>query len=142
MKIKSKHFLSNQEFFDAAWNWLVVENNLPCVITENEKECGRCAYRLNNQTCVIGAFIPDDLYHPKFEGQTIDMLISNDRSYLDSNLKDWFKHVDPYLMSHVQSVHDNYIPDHTPEERKIDRIDMLKEIAKTKRFNLKVPEQI
>jgi len=115
-----KKFESNQEFFDATWHWLVVENHPKCA----DPKTGRCHYRdhQNGTTCVIGAFIPEELYHD-------DMLTGFKWLVdMDPKLQAWFEHVDRHLLVEVQKVHD---------ENELDRQEVMGKIAKW--FKLTVP---
>ena len=125
MKIKGKHFLNNQEFFDASWQWLVVENRPQSL----DLQFDRCAYRYEDKTCVVGAFIPDELYK-----EDMDYYSENATSICENyeNIGEWFKYVDKDLMISVQDVHDNCVLIHN-------RIHKLEEIAK--KFNLTVPTE-
>lgn len=123
---------SNQEFFDNAWQWLITENNSRCA----EERSGKCHYRLNNKTCVIGAMIPDDIYKPTFEGNSIDYLLEFDTSYSNNELNElsiWFENVDRTLMLKVQNIHD---VDHTQSYKCY----LLREIAKE--YNLVVTSDL
>ena len=139
MKIKGKHFLSNQEFFDAAWNWLVVENRPKCV-----NENGSCSYRSNNQTCVIGAFIPDDLYKSDLEGKTVLKLMTIQVESCKP-IQVWFENVEIDLMNHLQAVHDCFYDGFSnnktisENDRRKTRIESLERIAK--KFNLTIPKE-
>jgi len=91
-------FLSDQEFFDAAWNWLVVENHPKC-----DCPMGDSLYRDGDKTCVIGAFIPEELYDLNFADDPIIILLER-----YSQFRDWFRHLRPELMKEVEEVHNAF----------------------------------
>jgi hypothetical protein len=102
-----KKFTSSQEFFDAAWRWLVTDDNPKCV-----NDLGRCLYRKRDMdggkevvlSCVIGSMIPDDLIHATTE-TSIGWLWGN-----SPKIREWFSAVNPHLMVEVQGIHDQDRP--------------------------------
>jgi hypothetical protein len=94
MKPKPRQFLSDQEFFTAAWHWLITENHPRCA-----NPLG-AVYRDGNMTCVMGAFIPDELYELRFPDEPITVLLD---AYPE--FRDWFRHLTPELMLAVEEVH-------------------------------------
>jgi hypothetical protein len=124
MKIKGQHFLNNQEFFDAAWKWLIVDKNETC-----SSETGSCFYRYEEKTCVIGAFIPDELIICPSTSAPIDLLRN-----LWPKVDEWFQHVDIGLMIDIQRIHD-FIPVRLIDER----IEKMQGLAKD--FNLTIPKE-
>jgi hypothetical protein len=118
--IKGKYFNNDQEFFDAAWDWLITKNNPKCV-KHRFSSPDQCLYRKVEEdgavrTCVIGAFIPDELINDELlEGvqhnnHCVDTSIVAVLKYGSSEvLKDWFKNVTTELLSAVQLVHDEDI---------------------------------
>ena len=98
MKPKPKQFLSDQEFFDAAWNWLVVENHPKC-----DCPMGDSLYRDGDKTCVVGAFIPEELYALNFPDDPIITLLVRYPEF-----REWFQHLQPQLMREVEETHNAF----------------------------------
>lgn len=94
MKSKPQQFLSDQEFFHAAWQWLVIEDHPRC---DNGLEA---VYRDGDLRCVIGAFIPEALHTIGFPDESITVLM--ERYPL---ISDWFQHLTPELMLEIEGVH-------------------------------------
>lgn len=125
-----KKFESNLEFFNAAYNWLITENR-PCCYKQRDGGRGidiMCLYRKSDgTTCVIGAFIPDELLPlgEKTDGGIFSLMKANEA------VRKWFEHINTDLLVSVQAVHDNTSA--TLEERK-----NTMEIVRG-RFNLLTP---
>lgn len=63
-----------------------------------------CRYRRpDGHTCVLGAFIPDDIYHPGFENRGVITLTEMDD--LDPDFKTWLTDHEEVL-SRLQQIHD------------------------------------
>src|SRR5258708_37220237 len=103
MKHKPRQFLSDQEFFDAAWTWLVIENHPKCFTP-----IGDSLYRDGDWTCVVGAFIPEELYALQFPDDPIEVLLDRYPQF-----QSWFRHLTPQLMARVEEVH-NALDDSLP----------------------------
>jgi hypothetical protein len=126
MKHKGQFFLNNQDFFNAAWKWLVVDNKPKCVNQYN-----RCRYRNEKgDTCVIGAFIPDELYSKSLEGSLASTILTG-KGELFFKLNEWFRNVNPNLAGAIQRVHDAEF--YTPRKERMEEIGEL--------YNLKIPNE-
>jgi hypothetical protein len=95
LKTKPRQFLSDQEFFDAAWHWLITEHHPRCC-----NIIGDGLYRDGEMNCVVGAFIPEELYALNFPDDPITVLLKRYPEF-----QEWFKHLNPELMLEVEGVH-------------------------------------
>ena len=64
---------------------------------------GDSLYRDGDKTCVIGAFIPEELYDLNFADDPIIILLER-----YSQFRDWFRHLRPELMKEVEEVHNAF----------------------------------
>jgi hypothetical protein len=94
MRPKPRQFLSDQEFFEATWRWLIVENHDWCGTPLG------AVYRDGALTCVVGAFIPEELYELNFPDVPITELLE-----MYPEFRTWFQHLTPELMLEVETVH-------------------------------------
>jgi hypothetical protein len=124
---------SNQDFFDKAWNWLVVEKRPKSMSEESDS----CRYRLDlgdeTLACVAGAFIPDALYVECIEGGAIDGVCTSkctNPSRYDEKIAKLFEYVDMKVAREVQECHDyNSVSGR-----------YAKMIALAKKYNLTIPK--
>ena len=130
MSLRFEKPLSNQDFFNKAWQWLIVYNIPQCMGND-----GNCLYRHEDgRTCIIGAFIPDDLYHPSMENKSVALLKDDHQ-----DVNDFFSNVDRYLMKDVQNTHDTYdMKDSSDGDRLQRRKQEMVGIAR--KYKLVVPE--
>ena len=92
-----------QEIFDKVRDHLLRQNAKAVKYTEGG---GTCAYRGSNGTkCAAGVLIPDDLYHPRFEGKNVGELIDSEPELAES--LGWDDERVATLVSDLQGVHDN-----------------------------------
>lgn len=97
--------LTNQSAFDIVAAHLLKQDCKSLAQSTGNTVPG-CAYRgINNTRCSIGALIPDESYHPKYEGRGVT-----------ANLQDYpefaalFDGVNQGLLSALQIVHDYQQP--------------------------------
>jgi len=128
---------SNQDFFDKAWKWLIIDASPRCVDHNRF-----CKYRRNNgledDTCIAGAFIPDELYArigSKIEGSNVAHICDPHAGDKHSpELAEIFKAVTPELLKRVQQVHDD--PETGPNmERRQEEMRTIAQVC-----NLQVPQ--
>jgi hypothetical protein len=146
---------SDQDFFNKAWEWLITDATPSC-----RDEEGKCRYRRNEKpeddTCIIGAFIPDDIYldikSAVENSSALHMLSLNlepyDKSYFEYNkdiarkirlFRNIFDYVSKELVSGVQHVHDRQNVLIEAEPGYIGATRKSKMIALAERFNLALP---
>ena len=110
--------MTNQEVFDKVKEHLLNQNQRAYDLYSG------CKYRVPNTSlkCAIGCLITDDIYDEKFEGQSIEDLLTdnssnNDRTgHFSYSLSLLFKGVDIGLLKDLQMLHDYSIIEHWPSE--------------------------
>lgn len=91
--------MDNQEFFDKTVEHL---RNQGC--KAEDKYGMYCRYSAGNRKCAIGAHIPDEIYHERFEKIRIANLLQEEPS-----LAKIFNGVGIDLMRQMQLIHDTFL---------------------------------
>lgn len=97
-----------------------------------------CLYRGPNGTsCAVGCLIPDDLYDPKMEGNSVESVCDVYPS-VGRMFREWG--VDPCLLTDMQRVHDDFhnpgtLTDRTTGEFRMDALE-AEFLRVAARFNL------
>jgi len=102
---------SNQDFFNNAWKWLIVDGNPKC-----SNEQGMCVYRKKETnehgepielSCIIGAFMTEEIVEklPILTASVATLTEKDSRRYCPE-VDELFADVDLRLLSDVQRVHD------------------------------------
>ena len=90
--------MTNQELWDANWQWFIVKGRKRSVGPN-----GQCLYRGPRGTkCGIGIVIPDDLYRKGMEGMAIE---DNCANYPEVSV--FLAGVDPTFAVLIQKAHDD-----------------------------------
>lgn len=96
-----------QSVFNTAWHEFVVNNR------SRAARDGVCLYRGGDRDpksvvrCIIGVCIPDDLYEPKLEHNTIGTIFNN----MPTWYKRLFNSIDVDALIELQSIHDDNFDD-------------------------------
>lgn len=114
-----EHEKQEQTIFD------IVATHLLTQYERSVKDEGGCMYRgKGNTKCALGCLIPDHLYHPELEDQSVHALVYTYNTFTPSKKEaaitlleglPWVEdHVDFLLV--LQSIHDDYWPEEWVEE--------------------------
>lgn len=96
--------MNKQEVFDRVWNHFVVEGN-PLSISRDIE--GSCLYRGPDGTkCAVGLLIPDELYSPDMEGNSVCGLIDDFANKSLAKVLDVENKDDISFLARLQSAHD------------------------------------
>lgn len=107
--------MNNQEAFNKVYKHFITDGNPRSLSVDNFNSAIEiCAYRGGNGAkCALGCLIPDELYHPSFEGRDWSSIYHskfNDHLRINAGsakkLRDYFKNVNSDLLVRLQGVHD------------------------------------